>query len=120
MYSPEEREQITTVLAEMLVGTKQEQIRAENGVKAYDLMDVEQEEAERKETEIIHLDWTQEHKKTMLEECLAEMQFCQDDIALMTRIREGAEGETLRLCNYFIGNNLLEIQRLKSEMEGYR
>jgi len=100
--------------------TDNEEQEIVEGVKAYERLSDEMEEAERKETEIVHLDWMQEHKKTMLEECLEELQFCQDDIALMTRIREGAEGETLRLCNYFIGHNLLEIQRVKSEMEGYR
>jgi len=100
--------------------TDEEEQEIVEGVKAYERLSDEMEEAERIETEIVHLDGMQEHKKHMLEACLDEIQFCQEDIALMTRIREGAEGETLRLCNYFIGHNLLEIQRLKSEMEGYR
>lgn len=70
--------------------------------------------------QVEHINGLQEFKDGMIENYRDERQFCQEDIALMTRIREGAAGETLRLCNYFIGHNLLEIQRVKMEMGEYR
>lgn len=105
------KDKIMEILVTASIPTEEEEQELVESIKAYDWM------CEEEHKKIIHIDGMKEFKDGMIEDYKDDLKFYQDDITLMTRIRETAEGETLRLCTFFIGESLLKIMEAKREIK---
>ena len=107
-----------TTLNDMVL-TDKERMETEAGARAYDAR-CRAELKETHDTPDTPTDYLVRLGQSFIDDALEDIRFLTRDIALMTRIRETAEGETLRLCTYLLGEDLLTIQERKHEIERFR
>ena len=99
--------------------TDRERTQIKAGVRAYDLR-CKAELKETRDTPDTPTDYLARLGKIFIDDALEDIRFLTRDIALMTRTRETAEGKTLRLCKYILGEDLLRIQEQKRTIERFR